>query len=143
MNVDLRNFLFQRIEKLIKKICQINFCCYLTISYAWLYFGHIDILYIRAYIKKKKGRGGHDRIVVGFTTCAISAYHHFISDLQHVGGFIWVLRFPPTIKLMPQYNWNIVESGTISLTLTYIRKLRLRIYYVQIWVTKNKENSSF
>ena len=23
----------------------------------------------------------------------------FVSDLQQVGGFLWVLRFPPSIKL--------------------------------------------
>jgi hypothetical protein len=61
-------------------------------------------------------------MVVGFTTiCAISAYHHwscefeprswwgvliqhyvieFVSDLQQVGGFLRVLRFPPPIKLL-------------------------------------------
>ena len=42
--------------------------------------------------------------------------HHvikFISHLRHVSGFLWVLMFPPPIKLMPwySYNWNIVESG--------------------------------
>jgi hypothetical protein len=66
-----------------------------------------------------KGRRGRDRMVVGFTTTyAISAYHHgcyefqsrpgqgvqhyvitFISNLRQVGGFLWVLRFPPLIKL--------------------------------------------
>ena len=30
----------------------------------------------------------------------------FVSDLQQVGGFLWVHLFPP-----PRYNWNIVESG--------------------------------
>jgi hypothetical protein len=34
----------------------------------------------------------------------------FLSDLQQVGGFLRVLRFPPPIKLTPQYNWNIVEN---------------------------------
>jgi hypothetical protein len=29
----------------------------------------------------------------------------FVSDLQQVSGFLRVLR------LLPQYNWNIVESG--------------------------------
>jgi len=58
-------------------------------------------------------------MVVGFTTIsAIGAYHHwccgfdsrsgwgvqhyvikFVSDLQQVGGFLRVLRFPPPIKL--------------------------------------------
>ena len=35
----------------------------------------------------------------------------FVSDLRQVGGFLRVLRFPPPIKLTPQYNCNIVESG--------------------------------
>jgi hypothetical protein len=68
-----------------------------------------------------RGRRGRDRIVVGSTTTyAISAYHHlccefesrswrsvldttlcdnFVNDLRQVGGFLLVLRFPPTIKL--------------------------------------------
>jgi hypothetical protein len=46
-------------------------------------------------------------MVVGFTaTYAISAYHHlqqyvinFVNDLRQVGGFLRVLRFPPSIEL--------------------------------------------
>jgi len=67
-----------------------------------------------------KGFGGR-RIVVGFLiTYAISVYHHqrcefesnsgevysmqhyvikFASDFRQVGGFLWVLWFPPLIKL--------------------------------------------
>ena len=33
----------------------------------------------------------------------------FVSDLRQIGGFLRVLRFPPPIKLTPQYNWNIVK----------------------------------
>jgi hypothetical protein len=69
-----------------------------------------------------QGHRGRHRMVVGFTTtCAISAYitskveisnpvhdevysiqHYvikFVSDLRQVGGFLWVLRFPPPMKL--------------------------------------------
>ena len=76
-------------------------------------------------------RRGRDRMVVGFiatymqlvpiTTNVVSSnpargevysiQHHvikFVSDFRQVGGF---LRFPPIIRLAPQYNWNIVESG--------------------------------
>ena len=37
----------------------------------------------------------------------------FVSDLRQVGSFLWVLRFPPTIKLTTTIygNWNIAESG--------------------------------
>ena len=35
----------------------------------------------------------------------------FVSDLQQVGGFLWVRRFSPPIKLTVMINWNIVESG--------------------------------
>ena len=72
---------------------------------------------------------GH--MVVGFTTTyAIGAYHNwccwfksrsgkgvqhyvikFVSVLWQVGGFLRVLRFPPTIKLTAMYDWNIVGSG--------------------------------
>jgi hypothetical protein len=68
-----------------------------------------------------RGRRGHDRMVVGFTTTyVISAYHHlycefefhsgdvysiqhyvikFVRDLRQVGGFLRVPRFPLPIKL--------------------------------------------
>jgi hypothetical protein len=54
---------------------------------------------------------GRNRMVVEFTTTyAISVYHQsrqgvqhyvikFVSDLRQVGGFLWVLKFPPPIKL--------------------------------------------
>ena len=35
----------------------------------------------------------------------------FVSDLHQVDCFLQVLRFPSPIKLIPQYNWNIAESG--------------------------------
>ena len=65
-------------------------------------------------------RRGRDRMVVGFTTYAISAYHHYscefesrlgevysiqhyviksVSDRRQVGGFLRVLRSPLPIKL--------------------------------------------
>ena len=69
-----------------------------------------------------EGHYGRDRVVVGFTTTyAISAYHHyccefkscsgkvqsiqhyeikFVSDLRRVDGFLQVLRFPTSIKLI-------------------------------------------
>ena len=72
--------------------------------------------------QRGRGRRGHGRMVVGFTTTyAISVYHHlhvvssnpthdevcsiqyylikFVSDLRQVGGFLRVLRFPTPIKL--------------------------------------------
>jgi hypothetical protein len=66
------------------------------------------------------GKGGRDLMVVGFTTtCPVSVttkvvrsnpvhgkvysiQHYvikFVSDLQQVGGFLQVIRFPPPIKL--------------------------------------------
>jgi hypothetical protein len=79
-----------------------------------------------------RGRRYRDRMVVGFITIfAISAKHHwhcetepfsgemysiqhyvikFVSDLRQVGGFLWVLRFPPPIKLTTtielEYCWK-------------------------------------
>ena len=69
--------------------------------------------------KHFSGRCGHDCMVIRFTTiCAIGAYNNissspvhgevysiehymilFISDLQHVCGFLRVLWVPPSIKL--------------------------------------------
>jgi hypothetical protein len=77
-----------------------------------------------------RARRGHEGMVVGFTTTyAISAYHHwcyerefrsgggvqhygikFVSDFRQIDGILWVLRFPPPMKLTATYNWNIVES---------------------------------
>ena len=89
-----------------------------------------------------------------YTTCAISSYHHescesesrsilyttlsnkVVSDLQQVGGFLWVLRFPPPINWPPRYNWKIVESGVkhhnsnpnpsteITKTITYLQYIQ-------------------
>ena len=30
---------------------------------------------------------------------SVTLWLHYVSDLRQVGGFLWVLRFPPTIKL--------------------------------------------
>jgi hypothetical protein len=66
-----------------------------------------------------RDRRGRDRMIVWFpTTYAISGYHHWcfefearsgrgvqqyviksVSDLRQVGGFLWVLRLTPPIKL--------------------------------------------
>ena len=71
------------------------------------------------YLLLSRNLRGRDRMTVGFTiTYAISTHHHeccefesrsgrgvqhyvvkFVSDLQQVGGFLRVLRFPPPIKL--------------------------------------------
>jgi hypothetical protein len=73
-----------------------------------------------------------DRVVIGFTTCAISAYHpargkvyliqhhviKFVSDLRQVGGFLLVLQFPSSIKLtatIKQKKW--LKSQKIHLNL--------------------------
>ena len=68
----------------------------------------------------KIGHHGHDRIVVGFTTTQSIPINtivvslnltngevyliqlfviNFVSYLQQVSVFLWVLRFPPPIKL--------------------------------------------
>ena len=47
--------------------------------------------------------------------CLIPTIQHyvikFVSYLLQVSGFLRVLWFPPPIKRLPWYNWNIVESG--------------------------------
>jgi hypothetical protein len=90
----------------------------------WFWDGTERVIIILLYFDQctrswLKGRRGHDRLVVGFTTTyAISACHHwwcefeprsgrgvqhyvikFVSDLWQVGGFLRVLRFPSPIKL--------------------------------------------
>jgi hypothetical protein len=99
-----------------------------------------------------RGLHGHDRMVIGFiNSYAISAYHHWCCEfeswlgrcvqhyvikfgrvLQHVGGFIRVLRFPPPIKLTPRYNWNIVESG-IKHQQTFNKQITL--YHIMLYRT--------
>ena len=88
----------------------------------------------------KWGCLGLDHMVVGFiTTYAISCYQHqrelesqssevysiqhyvikFVSDLQQVGGYLWVLWFPPPIKLTATIITEIllkVALNTITLT---------------------------
>jgi hypothetical protein len=87
-----------------------------------LIYGHLIstfVLYDNMLIYgHSRDRRGRDRMVVGFTTYVISAYHHwcceiesrsgrgaqhyvvkFVSALQQVGGFLRIFRFPPPIKL--------------------------------------------
>jgi hypothetical protein len=56
------------------------------------------------------GSRGRIHMIIGFiTTYAISAYHHHrcefesrsgkVYSMSHVGGFLWLLQFPPPIKL--------------------------------------------
>ena len=78
-----------------------------------------------------RGCHGCDRMVVGFTTtCAISTYHHwscefescsgevysiqhyvmkFVSDLRQAGGFLWALRFLPSIKLTTMIHFVLLK----------------------------------
>jgi len=79
------------------------------------------------YIILLKGPRGRYRMVVGFMqplrqslpiiTNVVSStpvrgevysIHHyvikFVTDLWQFDGFLWVLRFPPQIKLIPRYN---------------------------------------
>jgi hypothetical protein len=78
------------------------------------------------------GSRGRDCMVVGFTISVqsvpittnvvssnllhgevFSIQHYVIkivSELQQVGCFLWVLRFPPPIKSITTKKWNVVES---------------------------------
>jgi hypothetical protein len=41
----------------------------------------------------------YHHLVLTYESRSIQHYKiKFVSDLQHVGGFLWVLRFPPPIK---------------------------------------------
>jgi hypothetical protein len=47
--------------------------------------------------------------------CVLHTMQHYVikffSDLRYVGSFVWVLQFPPQIKLTAMMWLNIVESG--------------------------------
>jgi hypothetical protein len=87
-----------------------------SIRYTFVDFIVINVITYFAFLVWKGGHRGNDHMVVGFTTIyAISAYRHwccwcvsrsvsnvqhyvikFVSVLRQVGGFLRVLRFPPT-----------------------------------------------
>ena len=91
---------------------------------------HFYTIVLTGFTRWLRGHCGRDCMVFVFTTTyAISAYHHWccefesrwgrgvqhyvitiVSDLRQVGGFLWVLRFPPPIKLTAmiwlQYCWK-------------------------------------
>ena len=58
-----------------------------------------------------------------------------MSDLQQVGGFLRVLRFPPPIKLT-EYNWNIVESGVKHHQTNNQQTIHGEVYSIQHYVIK-------
>ena len=63
----------------------------------------------------------------------------FVSDLIQVCGFRRVLRFLPPIKLIATwYNLNIVESGTIILTLhfqfAFCYKTKSKLFFFNIGI---------
>jgi hypothetical protein len=89
-------------------------------------------------------------LVVGFsTTYAISAYHHwccefesrsgrgvkhyvikFVSDLRQVGGFLWVLRFPPPIKLNATILWlSHTMIGLLHKFLFFVSAILIRVIF--------------
>ena len=57
-----------------------------------------------------------------------------VNDLQQVGGFLWVLRFPPPIQPTSTINWNFVESGIKHHNSFYFSIIiyRHHIMYVQL-----------
>ena len=97
---------------LIVYICMVCF-----VDICWIVDHHfLNFLFVI------RGSCDRDHMVVGFTTCAISAYRHqsgefeshswwdvimFVSDLWQVSAF---LRFPPPIKLTTtiklKYQWR-------------------------------------
>jgi len=91
-------------------------------SFCWCWWNcwSITTLFKGSFHNIERGRRVRDRMVFGFTTTyryTISAYHHwcefefwsgrgvqhyvikFVSDLRQIDAFLWVLRFPPPIKL--------------------------------------------
>ena len=66
----------------------------------------------------------------------------FVSDLIQVCGFRRVLRFLPPIKLIAtRYNLNIVESGTIILTLhfqfAFCYKTKSKLFFFSLLESNN------
>ena len=88
---------------------------------------------ILQYLCISRGRRGHDRMVVWFTTTyAISAYHHWCCEFESRSGQgvrHYVIKFVSDVTCdrsvvfsgssgflhqktwSPRYNWNIVKSG--------------------------------
>jgi hypothetical protein len=108
------------------------------------------IHHLHIYIYLNGGRRGRDCMVVGFTTTyAISTYHHwkcefeshviqhyvikFVSNIRQVDGFLWVLRFPPPLKLNATINWNIVEGGVKH----YKQQNIIKHKFKQRWTTQS------
>jgi hypothetical protein len=44
----------------------------------------------------------------------------FVSDLQQVGGFLWVVRFPPPIKLTGCHNKIEILLKMVLISITII-----------------------
>ena len=102
------------------------------------------------------GHRGRDRMVVGFTTTLVciqclsplmlwvrtsirarctTLCEKFVSDLRQAGGFLWVLRFPPPIKLIATiYNVAVILSKVALNTIRQIIKQTMLCRYNFCWL---------
>ena len=112
---DVLSFWFEM--NLSRFILIVYICMVCFVDICWIVDHHfLNFLFVI------RGSCDRDHMVVGFTTCAISAYRHqsgefeshswrdvimFVSDLWQVSAF---LRFPPPIKLTTtiklKYQWR-------------------------------------
>ena len=75
-------------------------------------FPHQDLLHCYIYMYNSHSNPAHGEVYL------IQHYViKFVSDLQHVDGFIWYFRFPPSIKLTATRGWNqqimMLENGRL------------------------------
>jgi len=104
------------------------------LGFVILFFLKVDTVDICSCIKFSGGRCGRDHMVFGYTTTyAISTYHHSSCEFKPVHGEVYSIQhyvrtslsvtsnrsvvfsrysgFLHQLKILPWYNWNIVESG--------------------------------
>jgi hypothetical protein len=111
-----------------------------------------------------RGHRGHERMVVGFATpvqsVAIttnvvslnpahgevySIQHYvrkFVNDLRQVGGFLHVLRFPPSLKLTAMITEILLKVALYTITLTLEVLLFIMVVFMLSKISKWQKKTS-